>query len=226
MKKTLAFLLITGLITGLAAHAQPVYSNIVGMVKVTANRGAYTYVGSNFLMTDGPVTVSDFFVDSLPSDSRVFFWVTPESPSEEAGYQTAIYGSRSGWSNGDLEIDRAKGFIISIPSNASEESYEVLFSGSVPLDSEEASTNIVLEAGLTLTTSPYPVALKISEANFNPQESDRIHLWTGSGWSSSTYGSRSGWSNDLTINPGMAFFYQSADTNARTWQVSNPIAAE
>jgi hypothetical protein len=217
MKKiilTLAF----ALTAAITAQAQPVYSNVVGMVKMTAFRGAYTQVASNFVFENGSVTVADFFGNSLPPLSSVFFWSTQNGGE----YLTATYGTR-GWSNGTLEIDRAKGFIISIPNDAPQASYDIVFNGSVPSATAEASIDTVLIPGFNLIGMPYVVPVSLSEANFQASNLDQVLLWDGTSWQTSTFGTRGGWSTDFTIEPGQAFFYKSNLLNPKTWTLSNPV---
>ncbi|MDF3131172.1 hypothetical protein P0Y35_18325 [Kiritimatiellaeota bacterium B1221] len=220
--KKLIITLALALSSNIAVQAQPVYSNIVGMVKVTAESGKNTYVASNFIPDGGEITVEELLGDSLPSRSRVFFWNSTGGAEGKGEYETAVYGTR-GWSNGDISIERSKGFIINIPEEDPQNSYTIVLSGSVPSASEEPNASVVLEVGLTLTAYPYPVTKKISEAGFSPDSLDQIFIWDGTEWLRSTYGTRNGWSSDLDLNPGVSFFYKKASLTSTTWEPTNPV---
>ena len=222
MKKTLIPLLALAFsgAAGLHAQAQDTVTsvNAVGMVKLTLPRGQFSMVSFPFSENETEVlTVAGLFGTSLPSSSIVYTW----DPMAQ-GYVTSIFGTRSGWSNGDVEINRSMGFYIFIPETAQDLEYEVTFSGEVPGGVSNDLSVISLAEGFNFVSIPFPVSKLLSETGLNDiiQSGDFVYFWNGTEWISSSWGTRTGWTNDFVLNPGQGFFFRSSSN--KTWEQPKP----
>jgi hypothetical protein len=216
MKKILTLLATASLLTGLAVQAQPVYSNVVGMVKLTLERGKTSIVHNPFDDGNTSGTVEDVFGDLLPNGTSVYFWKTTQD-----GYDIATYG-RGAWDNGDIVLVRGKAMFVSIPDSAAEASYDIVVSGSVPDGLDALTTSVQLVPGFTLTAFPYPMPVKVVDANIPAQNGDTIFFWDGSSWEIVTYG-RGAWDSDTAeFEPGKGFYYRSADLSPKNWSAQRP----
>ncbi len=220
MKKTLIPLMALALSGAAGLHAQDTVTsvNAVGMVRVDLNRGDFTMVSFPFENSgDGSMTINELFGDSLPSSSIVYSWDVVEQ-----GYITSIFGTRTGWSNGDVEVDRKMGFYIFIPTNAPNPDYTITFSGEVPGGVDAEITVIPLLEGFNFVAFPYPVSKQLSETGLDDivQSGDFVYFWNGSEWISSSWGTRTGWTNNFTIDPGQGFFFRTSAS--RNWTQSKP----
>jgi len=169
--------------------------------------------------TNTPQTV---YGDTLPSGSKVYSW-------NGSGYSSATYGpvfvpgtgTVTKW-NADLDLGNGDGYWVEAPGVVAS-----TLSGDVPLD--DSITNSIV-AGFQLCSYPYPVDRVVTNLGFSPVSGDKIYVWDGSGYSSSSYGSvfvpGTGtvikWNNEtLSIATGEGFWYESnANTN---WIASRPF---
>ncbi len=206
---------LLSLLLGASIHAQTVTSvNAVGMVKVTFLRGELKIAQIPFLAQNGnAINVSELFGSSLPNGTKIYVW-----DNVSQGYIIEQL-SRGAWSPGTTEVDRTKAMFVSIPSNAANASYDIVFVGEVPDANSAPNTSISLPAGLTLTAFPYPTAVSISDAQIPAQNGDKVYFWQN-GWVIEQY-SRGAWSpGTSTFEPGVGFYYSS--TALKNWLTDKP----
>ena len=163
--------------------------------------------------------------DELPSGSKIYKWT-------DEGYLSSTYGDVfvpgtgvvTKWDS-DLDLNSGEGYWIYTPS-----SVDAYLSGDVPLD--DSITNSIVE-GYQICSYPYPVDRVVTNLGFTPSSGDKIYVWDGSGYGSSTYGDvfvpGSGvvtkWDNeDLQVGVGQGFWYYS--TVAVEWVVERPYSTE
>jgi hypothetical protein len=225
MKKMIAALALTALIAGTANAQDPVTSvNAVGMVKNTVLKGELALVTIPF-NSGSPLTPSTLFGDSLPYQTKLFYWDSAEQGYVTITYKQGSFGQPDGWDPDTKVFTRGEGFFVQIPETAAQNSYNIVFSGEVPGNDNNETTDVTIVTGFQLVGFSYPVEMQISDPDFNiqPVYNDKIYTWNG-GWSISTYkagsfGQPDGWDNpSLTLIPGQGFFYFSESD--KTWTVT------
>jgi len=207
--------------------------NAVGMVKVTVERGSFNLISVPFVLSneEGAMSAQEFFGTTLPYLTRIYIW----SPNDQ-NYSTIIENvspnpfvpGSGGWSSNAKIISLNSSFFVQIPSNAAQETYDIVISGEVPSNSSHPEVVIPLAAGFSTFGFAYPVLMEINNpANgIVPANQDRIYFWTGKGYGIVQYTSPNpfvpgsgGWSNpNFVFAPGAGYFYQ---TNvARDWTIT------
>lgn len=200
--------------------AQTVTSaNIVGYNKDISAVG-FHISGMQF---DNPTnTPQTVYGDSMPMGSKIYKF-------NGASYDTAVYGSVfvpfvglvTKWS-ADLELGGGDGYWVEAPSAAT-----AILSGEVPM--ADSITNS-LAVGFNLVSYPYPVDRVITNLGFAPVAGDKIYVFNGASYDTSTYGSVfvpfvglvTKWSNEtLPVAVGQGFWYEA--TAAQTWVSNKPF---
>jgi|GEM_PF-2456237 len=225
MKKPLV-VLAAALLASLAARAQVTSVNAVGMVKTTIPKGEMGLVTIPLISNDGPQTASELFGDSLPYQTKIFYWDSFEQAYVTITYKQGSFGQPDAWDPDNKTFDRGEGFFVQIPDNATEESYDIVFSGEVPGENTASTTDLSVVEGFQLVGFAYPVSITVSDEDFNiqPSYNDKIYTWGNGGWDITTYkqgsfGQPDGWDNpNLALEPGQGFFYRS-ETD-KTWTVT------
>jgi hypothetical protein len=166
MKKiilTLAF----ALTTALTAQAQPVYSNVVGMVKFDVNGGEFTMLQFPFLSEDGSAKiVEEVFVD-MPVGTKIYIW-------NEVGqtYDIVTKASPTLWLPQNKEIKRGVGFFVQTP--AISPVTPLVMSGDVP----EGNKLKTLKLGFNLVGFPFPAETTVENSALNSVTAvgDKVYL--------------------------------------------------
>lgn len=171
--------------------AQTVTSaNIVGYNKVTAVKDL-NFFGAPFSDGTNSLLVSEVLGDGLPIGSTVFSYNGGYSQSKYEEQTRLIPGTippqfeviGTNWAP-DVELDLAAGYIVTIPDEAPEASYDGIASGEVLLD-DSFSTDI--SAGLNLLANPYPVTQTVTNMGFTGASvGDTIFTYDG-GYSQCVY---------------------------------------
>lgn len=218
--KKLILTLTMAFLASMAVQAQAVYSNTVGMVKLTLNRGEQSIIHNPFESADSePMTVVDLFGDTLPNGTNVYFW------DENQNYIIEQY-SRGSWKPGTTEINRVKAMFVNIPSSAANATYDIVVSGNVPDGTAALNTLIALSPGLTLTAFPYPTSISINDANIPANNGDNIYFWNGTNWVIEQF-SRGSWKpGTSSFQPGVGFFYLSAEVTEKIWTAIKPYTLD
>ena len=219
----------TGIIAGLicvvsAASAQvTTTSSVVGFRKIDEPAG-FHISGMQFNVTtnNSPETI---YGDTLPSGSKIYKWTG-------SGYSSATYGPVfvpgqglvTKW-NASLTLDQGEGYWVESPS-----AVDASFYGEVPL--ADTVTNSI-SAGFQLCSFPYPIDRVITNLGFTPISGDKIYVWNGSSYASSSYGQVfvpgqglvTKWNNEtLSISVGEGFWYESGvNTN---WVATRPFSLD
>ena len=226
MKKTLIPLLALALSGAAGFHAQAQETvtsvNAVGMVMVEINRGEMHLLSVPFDLAQGEMTAEELFGMDLPYGTSIFSWNDSSQTYQSNTFRQGFFGQPDNWSAPTLKYSLGTGFFAKIPSNASQESYQIVFSGEVPGGEQYSEVQISLNSGnLYLLGFKYPVSVMVSDSSFgfDPSYGDTIFVWNpGLGYQSSTYrqgffGQPDSWSNpNLTINPGQGFFVKTTQT--------------
>jgi hypothetical protein len=214
MKKiilTLAF----ALTAALTAQAQPVYSNIVGMVKQDLPENGFKIVALQFPETATGVTLGNAFT-GLSDESVLFVWNTNNT------YTRYTYYDGFGWYQGATEsndVEIVKGAALWLRDGGSGSS--PIHTGTVP---EQASIDVNIVVGFNLISNPYPVNLRIGDIDTSGlTENDVIFVWNGSSYTRYTYYAGFGWyqgateSNDIEIPAGQGFWLRSESAGSLTF---------
>jgi hypothetical protein len=154
MKKiilTLAF----ALTAALTAQAQPVYSNVVGMVKTTIADGEFEIVSLQFPGEGTGVKLLDAFT-GVNDLSVVYVWDANQSEYNEFTFYQGDWYNKFGVITNNLEITQGQAVWIKDGGGGA----NVVHSGVVP---EVASVNVPVSQGYNLIANPYPVSLKLSD---------------------------------------------------------------
>ena len=168
-------------------------------------------------------TPSSIYGDTLPSGSKIYKWTG-------SGYQSATYGPvfipGSGlvtkW-DADLSLDSGEGFWVYGAA-----SIDTFLSGNVPVD--DAITNSIA-SGFQICSYSYPVGRVVTNMGFSATSGDKIYVWNGTNYVTSSYGQvfvpGQGlvvkWDNEnLQVKVGQGFWYQSTATN--TWVALRPFS--
>lgn len=216
MKKTTAILL-GSLIASSAALAQSnvLSRNAVGYIKQSAPANQLNMVSLTFESMDGAAyTVTNLIGSQLPVGSSVFIW-----NRANATYVTENR-TRSGWTPGTNVINRGDGLFIRSAAGTN-----VFFMGEVPDSTTAPSTALGQVSGLSMYSYPYPVARNWTdiELSQNGAVGDSLIIWDVDTQTYASYNrTRSGWGSatNVVIEPGQAFWYQTATT--QSWDVVKP----
>ncbi len=200
--------------------AQTVTSvNIVGYNKDVSAVGLHISAVQFNNATNTPSTV---YGDSLSLGSKVYLF-------NGVNYDTSTYASifvpgqglATQWS-ADLDLGDGQGHWVEVSTEA-----ETIISGEVPLDA--AITNQI-DAGLSLVAYPYPVERVITGLGFVPASGDKIYVFNGVNYDTSTYasifvpimGMVMKWSDEtLSVAVGEGFWYETEV--AQSWVVNKPF---
>jgi hypothetical protein len=221
MKRTalvLGGILSLGLVaTTFAQTTTNVYSkNAVGYVSQVFSPG-FTLASVQLSGSDTPLTIDNVFGQSLPPDSRLYFFTPPSGPYALYLYYGAPY---NGWydeydnPSGSIPVPRGIGFWVKVPSATN-----VSVVGEVPSAQTAATSGVDVVNGFTLFSYPYPVnrALTNSVFNTSANDGDRIYAWDGSGYKLYLYygAPYNGWYDeydnpaDLILEVGKSYWYKS-----------------
>ncbi len=199
MKKISSLLTILFAIS-FAAHAQTVGSaNVMGYTKITIPSNQYVLVSLDFENTNN--TINDLFGD-LPTGAQVSTW-------DIAGQSYVTFAkTRGGWGTGGTnKIEIGSGIFLKLPADSQE---TTLLSGDVP---NEGTSTVSVVSGYKLLAYPYPAGIAFTNTSLAKDgiSGDQLSIWNN-GWT--TYArTRGGWSsevNDLQLEVGQAFFYNSS----------------
>lgn len=216
MKKA-TWIIIAAVALSFSVYAQTEIrsENAVGYVKVEAPKGTLNLISHNFDSIDGqPVTVANLLGDQVPVGSAVFIW---DKNAQKYTFENNLI---LGWNPGTNVLQRGLGFWLKIPDTAPSNSYNVYLMGEVP-ESTNANDNTV--SGLMLAGFPYPVQIAFTNTALaqNASIGDKLYYWK----TNQQYGYVNrliiGWNpNDFVIEPGMGFWYQTA--NPQAWDETKP----
>lgn len=196
MKKlilTLAF----ALTAALTAQAQPVYSNVVGMIKTSIPAGDFQIVALPLSGSETSVLLDDAFGDVV-NGTVLYVW-------DGEGYVDYQYlDFLGGWVNssnvpvGD-SVSITQGTSVWLKSGGSETT--LVHSGNVP---ESATTTINFTQGFTLISSPYPANLLLGDLDVTDiRNGDTIFIWTEAGYADYQYlNFLGGWVNSSNVPVG------------------------
>ena len=230
-KKALTFITFFGLLTSSVVHAQPAYSNIVGMVKTALPSSGFRMVSLQFSGTKAGVTLGDAFT-GLSDNSKLYLW-SQDTGSGFPGYVVyrylvgpAAWFTQSFGPADDVIIPRGTVAFIQDGGTGS----DVVHSGSVPSVPNENFYDVSFVGGsFNMVGNPYPVETPfsaITSANFS--DFDTIYIFDGSdyilyrfitaatagagedAWYTSSFGPTTG----LTIAPGTGFWLSTAQSGS------------
>lgn len=213
--KKLIFTLVLAFSASLITHAQPVYSNIVGMVKQDLPENGFKIVALQFPETETGVTLGNAFT-GLSDESVLFVW----NPNNT--YTRYTYYEGFGWFQGASDANNteiSKGSALWLRDGGSGSS--PIHTGNVP---ETATVDVNVVAGFNLISNPYPVNLRIGDIDINGlSENDVIFVWDGSTYTRYTYYEGFGWfkgateSNDIEIPAGQGFWLRAGSVGTLTF---------
>jgi 3D (Asp-Asp-Asp) domain-containing protein len=219
--KQISLLIAVTTLFAIAAHSQTVSTvNIMGYTKDISPTNGFHISGMQF--DNESNTVTTIYGDTLPKGSKIYVW-------NGSGYDTASYtdvfvpivGVVTKWT-ADLELGNAKGYWVEAAGSA-----ESILTGDVPMDN--AITNSI-STGYQLLSYPYPVDRVVTNLGFSPTSGDKIYVWDGTGYSSSSYtdvfvpivGLVTKWTDEtLQIKAGQGFWYESVTDT--TWIANKPF---
>ena len=195
-------------------------ANIVGYTKDTADDAGFHIAAMQFInATNSPESI---YGDSMPKGTKIYLY-------NGSGYDTSTYqdvfvpgqGSVLKWGT-DLDLVSGVGYWVETPSAA-----EAVLSGEVPV-ADSVTNSIVV--GFQLLSYPYPVSRMVSELGLTPAEGDKIYVFNGTGYDTSTYqkvfvpgqGSVLKWDDEtLSIDVGEGFWYEAVAS--QTWIAERPF---
>jgi hypothetical protein len=214
--KKLGITLAVVAFAAVAAQAQTNSSNIVGYNK-DVHVGGFLISANQFSGT----TPTEVYGDQLPSGSKIYTF-------DGTGYSAATYGPVFVPGTGlvtkwNLELDLSAGTGYWVESSAAA---TAIIAGEV--NTATSVTNNI-GSGFSIVSYPYPVERTITELGLSPASGDKIYIFDGTGYASSTYGPVfvpgtglvTKWNNDLTISVGKGFWYETA--SSQEWVSNKPF---
>lgn len=200
--------------------AQVYSENIVGYNKDAASAAGFHISAMQFEnATNTPTTV---YGSQMPVGSKIYkFNGTSYDTSTYGSVFVPIQGLVTKWS-AELNLAGGAGYWVEVPSAA-----EAVLAGEVPA---AASITNQLSAGFSLVSYPYPVDRVVTNMDLSPAVGDKIYVFNGTSYDTSTYGSVfvpiqglvTKWSNEtLAIGVGEGFWYET--TSAQAWVVNKPF---
>lgn len=189
MKTYLALLATAGLLATSTAIAQPVYSNIVGMIKHDLSDTQFKMVALQFDDSESGIPLENAF-GSLNDLTTIFVY---DPNATQNPYSTYVYYDGFGWYEGvsevqDGEVVLTKGMSVWIKDGGGGSS--PVHSGTVP---EEDSIDVNIVSGLNMIANPYPTELKLVDIDIsNLSDGDVIWVYD-SVYTKYTYYSGFGW---------------------------------
>jgi|GEM_PF-1838176 len=205
MKKLIITLAIA-LSAQLYVQAQPVYSNIVGMVKHELPVGGIKIVALQFPENEDSVVLGNAFTN-LGDNSVLYVWNANNT------YIKYTYFDGFGWFDGgtnvdSVEIKQGTGLWLSDGGSGS----SPVQSGNVP---NAESFDVAIVAGLNMIANPYPVNLKFGDLDTSEMsDEDEIYAWNGTSYAKYTFFQGFGWFDGGTnvdeteIPAGQGFWLQ------------------
>ena len=231
--------LITAIIASTAvfigvAFAQVTSKNAAGYVKTDVPAGGLALVGMPFTSFDGqPRTIDEILPPAdLPQQSQCFVWSNAQNRYIGANLLPDFTvppfdGSVTRWQGelvtAGITFELGTAYFVKMPPAQGGTVYNT---GEVPGSNNGLDTvNKTIPSGLEMLVHSYPVALKLSEANLNPNLQDQVLVWdiTNQEFTGSNFlpdftvppfdGSVRKWSVDIELTPGMGFFYTNKGGN-------------
>lgn len=199
--------------------------NAVGYVKVTVPRDGLALVRLDFLPidpADDPI-IANIIGDQLPILSKAHIWDSDAGAGGLGGY-ISVTKTLSGWpttGNGATPINQGDAFWLEVPASAAEPEYDVYLMGEVPGKNNNQETNTVFgSGGVDAIGYPYPSAIAWGDTTLAPvlPPTSKLHIWDpykdGIGGYDSRTKTISGWgtANDIIIEPGTAFWVETASS--------------
>lgn len=214
--KLLTFALLSSLL--LSAHAESVYSNIVGMMKITVEPDSFNLISLPFEGSSGDITLGEAF-ETVADQTTIYVW------TNLAYNEYTFFSAAPGWF--------APGFVpsddVTIPKGssvwvkASSSQIELVHSGGV---TEDTSIDVNFGVGFNLISVPYPIQTTLGDLDVTDiSDGDVIYIWNGSGYDEYTYFSAApGWfapgfvpSESVVIPTGAGFWLSTTGTGLLTF---------
>ncbi|MFC1468057.1 hypothetical protein ACFLQY_05170 [Verrucomicrobiota bacterium] len=235
MKKIIVAL---ALLAAGSSFSQEVVSsaNIVGFSRVSIPRGSRTIVGVPFNngLSQSP---SELFGGQLPPGSKLY--VKPkgepyaiEEYSVSAG-APPMFIETTNWLPNAASIGAGVGVWVEVPADASQEAYDVTFSGDVAGQADL----VAVSEGINLLSYPYPVRVAWTNTALaqGATVGDKLYAWNGTGYEVNEYTVNAGppptftaitnWSNpDLILDISKGFWYTTE--NQSITSVEEPLPYE
>ncbi|MDF7805829.1 hypothetical protein P4E94_00160 [Pontiellaceae bacterium B12219] len=224
MKKIIMTAALSACASLVFAQATVTSANIVGYNKDVSNPGLHMS-GYQFLGDD--TTPAGVFGDQLPIGTKisVFNGANYDNSTYEIYFDFGTFMNVTNWNPNTLDLGLAKGFWV---ENTGASVATAVLSGEVQV-ADSVTNEIVI--GLQQLSYPYPVARNVLDLDFTPSIGDKISVYNGSNYDTSTYEiyfdfgtfmNVTNWNpSAIDIAVGQGFWYEAV--SAQTWVANKPF---